>query len=664
MNGDGKLDLVVANHVSDTVSVLLGNGDGTFQPQTTYAAGSFPTSVAIGDVNGDGRPDLVVANAQDGTASVLLGNGDGTFQTQTTVETGSWSFSVAIGDVNGDGRPDLVFGNSVTVLLNIPPNLVGSTYIIDKTSPVITTSAAQTVAENTTLVAALTSTDADTVGTNPATFSITGGTDAALFDIVGGNLVFKTAPDYETGPHSYQVQVSAFDGINTTAKTITVNLTDVNDNAPAITVATLTDLNNLGISGTVAAPLTVGMYTFTTDDGELRYAHFGADNSNALGNNTDLGYLNIEIAPGANVTKLEFMVGLAGEAQHNRENVSFFDTNDVPLATIGVSRDGGFQFVSFVATSGYIGRVLITDIDLNSSVVSVDNLVAHLAVASFDVAENTTFFAALASVDLDTVGINPATFSISGGVDAALFHIVTALDGNQSLQFLTAPDYETDPHSYQVEVSAFDGVNTTTKSITVNLTDVNDNAPVITTAATQTVAENTTFVAALTSTDADTVGTNPATFSITGGTDAALFDIVGGNLVFKTAPDYETDPHSYQVEVSAFDGVNTTAKTITVNVTDVNDNAPVIMTAATQTVAENTTGCRGADLDGCRHGRHQPGDVLDHRRADAALFRIIVGGNPSVQDGARTTRPTRTATRSRFRPLTASTPRRRRSRST
>ena len=98
----------------------------------------------------------------------------------------------------------------------------------------------------------------------------------------------------------------------------------------------------------------------------------------------------------------------------------------------------------------------------------------------------------------------------------------------------------------------------------------------------QSVAENTTFVETLTSPD-------PATFTITGGDDAALFDIVGSNLVFKTAPDYETDPHSYQVEVSAFDGVNTTAKTITVNVTDVNDNAPVIITNATQSVAESTT---------------------------------------------------------------------------
>ena len=163
----------------------------------------------------------------------------------------------------------------------------------------------------------------------------------------------------------------------------------------------------------------------------------------------------------------------------------------------------------------------------------------------------------------DTVLFDVAK-KISGGADAALF---TIAGGNLLLK--SAADFESDPHSYQVEVSAFDGVHSTAKTITVNLTDVNDSAAVISTAASASVAENTTLVAALISSDADSVGTNPAAFSISGGADAALFSIAGGNLLLKSAADFESDPHSYQVEVSAFDGVHSTAKTITVNLTDV-----------------------------------------------------------------------------------------------
>src|SRR5437773_8612290 len=77
-NGDGRPDLAVLNRVSQDVSVLLGNGDGTFGAQTRFAAGSYPYSVAVGDFNGDGRPDLAVANYLSNDVSVLLGKGDGT----------------------------------------------------------------------------------------------------------------------------------------------------------------------------------------------------------------------------------------------------------------------------------------------------------------------------------------------------------------------------------------------------------------------------------------------------------------------------------------------------------------------------------------------------------------------------------------------------------
>jgi hypothetical protein len=72
LNGDGKPDLAVSNKINNTVSVLSGNGDGTFQPQQTYAVGSESMSVAIGDFNGDGRRDLAVADGGANTVSLLL----------------------------------------------------------------------------------------------------------------------------------------------------------------------------------------------------------------------------------------------------------------------------------------------------------------------------------------------------------------------------------------------------------------------------------------------------------------------------------------------------------------------------------------------------------------------------------------------------------------
>src|SRR5207249_9457497 len=119
LNADGRPDLVVANAGRNpgsptTVSVLLGNGDGTFGPETDLTTGINSHSVAIADLNADGRPDLAVANfGYCGlySVSVLLGNGDGTFGPRTEFAAGCCPHSVAIGDRNGDGRPDLAVAN-------------------------------------------------------------------------------------------------------------------------------------------------------------------------------------------------------------------------------------------------------------------------------------------------------------------------------------------------------------------------------------------------------------------------------------------------------------------------------------------------------------------------------------------------------------------------
>jgi hypothetical protein len=121
-SGNGKMDLAVVLQRINEVSILMGNGDGTFGAHQEFVTGNNPIAAAVGDVNGDGDLDLVVANFNDNTVSVLLGNGDGTFQSPATYSTGVNPEGVAIGDFNGDGFLDLAVpnnnDNTVSVLLN------------------------------------------------------------------------------------------------------------------------------------------------------------------------------------------------------------------------------------------------------------------------------------------------------------------------------------------------------------------------------------------------------------------------------------------------------------------------------------------------------------------------------------------------------------------
>jgi hypothetical protein len=130
-NGDGIPDLAVLNTTADMVFLFLGNGDGTFTPSSsaTSATGSNPVSATVGDFNGDGILDLAVVNEcgsdpsckSDGTLTILLGNGNGTFTTAASPAVGLEPASIAMGDFNGDGIQDLAVayydGSAVSVLL-------------------------------------------------------------------------------------------------------------------------------------------------------------------------------------------------------------------------------------------------------------------------------------------------------------------------------------------------------------------------------------------------------------------------------------------------------------------------------------------------------------------------------------------------------------------
>jgi hypothetical protein len=106
-NGDGRVDIATADHGSDTVSLLLGQGDGTFLSPATVAVGSQPGPLAVADFTGDGRLDLAVGNQGSDDVSVLLGNGDGTFRPQVRYDLNDTPFALVAADFTGDGVPDL-----------------------------------------------------------------------------------------------------------------------------------------------------------------------------------------------------------------------------------------------------------------------------------------------------------------------------------------------------------------------------------------------------------------------------------------------------------------------------------------------------------------------------------------------------------------------------
>jgi large repetitive protein len=123
-NGDGDLDAAVALSGTDSISIALGNRDGTFQPATTIGlpAGSAPAAIVAGDFLGNGRTDLAVADAGTNDVTILMGDGDGTFQLGAPIAVGQFPVSIAEGDFENDGRIDLAVADNISGGITILSN--------------------------------------------------------------------------------------------------------------------------------------------------------------------------------------------------------------------------------------------------------------------------------------------------------------------------------------------------------------------------------------------------------------------------------------------------------------------------------------------------------------------------------------------------------------
>ncbi|MBD3647181.1 MAG: cadherin-like domain-containing protein, partial [Pseudomonadales bacterium] len=420
-------------------------------------------------------------------------------------------------------------------------------------APIITSGSTVSVAENSTLVMTLTATDEDLPG-DSLTWSKTGaGADDSAFTIVSDQLSFSSAPDFEsptdTGTNNtYVVDVQVADGNGgTDTQTITVTVTDVNE-APSVALSgTVTS-----VAENTGTPLKVADIVITDDALQGTNGNAlsltGADASAFEISGTDLQFkatttLDFETQNSYSVAVAvdDDEVGVTPDDTTTTLTVNLTDVNEAPT----IDTNSGSNL-----SEG--GTDPITDLELASS--DVDDLDSSL---QYTVTSGPTYG------QIEVSG-SPGSIFTQGQIDGGLVTYVHDDTENFS-----------DSFDFKVEDGGEDGVVAPTGTFTIGITPANDNAPVITSASTANVAENTTSVLTFTATDAD-LPADSFTWSKTGGVDQAFFTISGDQLSFSSAPDFENaldsdGNNTYIVDIQVSDGTNTTPQTITVTVTDVNE---------------------------------------------------------------------------------------------
>ena len=520
---DGSLDSTMKT-VSVTVSSvndapIFTNGTNplsieVFENQTNAL------TVSATDMDNDTLTYSV--SGTDGTSFAIDNQGVVTFKNAPDYESTkkTYNFTVTASDSNGGSV-------SKTISIAIKNQ--------NDNSPIFDSVTQSTVSENQKSAITLNARDADN---DTLTYSI-GGADVNYFDIntSTGVVTFKNNADYEI-KSSYMLTATVSDNVSTDSKTITIYLSNQNDNAPSFLAgATITKAVDSNVTQAITLLAT------DLDGGGLTYTISGTD-ANYFDINSNTGAVTFKSAPENNTSKTSYTFTATvsdGDINHNQ-------TQTVTIL-VNMLNNGAPVF----------------DPNVNYKLTINENFTETV-------------------IDLNAVGSsNPISYGIVGVDDDELFFINSSTG---VITFRTAPDYESPKKIYNFTVTAIgnDG-KIVNKNIEVNILNLNDNAPVFPAIGTITANENQTDAITLSATDADN---NALTYTISG-TDASYFTNTSGVITFNNVPDYESGKTTYTFVATVSDGDNAhnQSQTITINIGNLPDNPPVFTSGGTASVNEN-----------------------------------------------------------------------------
>jgi len=359
-NGDGKLDLVTSNTQGNDVSVLLGNGDGTFKPAVNYAVAAAPGSLVVADFNGDRHPDIAVGNdSTTGGVQVFLGKGDGTFQPAVTYSTGaSYSYAIATADFNGDGKADM----AVTAY-NFTLNTSGIAILFGNGDGTFQSPSAIPLGPWGAGATSLASGDANGDGNADLIASTTGGFTVVLGK---GDGTFQLPVSYSGLNQAHSLVVGDLNGDNK------LDIAATNSSDTAVTTISSGIAVILGFGdGTFPAPRLYNVGTVGSSSHTPAQAVVAADFNNdgfidvANSVNLLLGNGDGTFTAGASYTSGDSVSGLAADFNHDG-NLDLAWVNDIPKGTVyTLSGNGDGSFKKAINNKAHRDPTSIVTADFN-----------------------------------------------------------------------------------------------------------------------------------------------------------------------------------------------------------------------------------------------------------------------------------------------------------